>query len=145
MEKIDLSNVDWDEIYRPATPEEEAELKAQMLAEKQREEQGWFDRLGFDKKWAKTPAEAKAKLIEQYKTAKAQLAVWQNKDYKRNDKLVLLGGKHDDFDICEKSITSINEARKNSRCRNFLYDMESAIEDLKKLKVPAEEIAALQA
>lgn len=102
-----------------------------------------YQKTTFDKKWAATYKEAKAKLIEQYQTAKVKHKEWSEKQYQPNKGTVVVGGKYDEYGS-SKNIGAINEAKKQRQIKAAKEDMDTAIKDLKEIGLTGSEIEKIK-
>lgn len=104
-----------------------------------------YQESSFSKKWAATRKEAIEKVTKQYKDAVKSKAEWLNKNYKKHGGSVEVGGKNaDDYERGNVSIDHINEKRRAGAIRNAEMDMKQALEDLRLLNVPEEDIRAIK-
>lgn len=140
-EEFDFADL-FNEIDRLNTPEGKAELAAQKKAEEEAELEKEYQNSSYSKKWAATRKEAIEKLTKQYNDAKAKKAEWEAKVYKKHGGSVEVG-KDNDFDLNEVSIDRINQKRKDNAIKAAETEMKEALDDLKALKVPKEQIDAL--
>lgn len=130
-----VDDFDYESIFGGIENDSPRDLAAEKEAALEKE----YQDSKYSKKWAATRKEAIEKLTKQFNDAKAKKAEWQNKVYKKNGGSVEVG-KDNDFDINNVSIDYINEKRRQEVIRGAETDMKEALDDLKTLKVPKEQI-----
>jgi hypothetical protein len=134
QQKID--DFDFEKFVEDAKNEKPL-TEAEIQAEKDIENEDFYQKSSFDKKWAKTYKEAKEKLIGQIKEAEAVIAKWEAKVYKKSDGSVYVGSELDGQNV---SFNRINENRKQKNIENAKGDIKQAKKDLKTLGISETEI-----
>lgn len=127
-----IEEFDWESLYNTSDEKEES-----LLSEEQEKEER-YQESRFSKKWAATRSIAIDKLVKQYLDAKRTYDDWASREYKQNKSQVFTGG--DDIFGQAKSISSINEGRRQRVLKGSKMLMDESIADLKEIGLTDSEI-----
>ena len=121
--------------------DDEDEPKINLEEIKAAEQEAWYQKSGFSKKWAPTFKDAVEKLKNQYHEAQKNKEMWEAKAYKKaKNKNVFVG---EELSGANVSVNYINEKRRSSAIRGSEMVMSEAVDGLRDLGFGKEEIASL--
>lgn len=111
--------------------------EAEIQAEKDKENDEWYQKSSFDKKWAKTYKEAKGKLLDKIKESESIIKEWEAKVYKKGAGNKFVGGELEGKTV---NLDRVNENRREKVIKNAKQDIADAKKDLKEMGISENEI-----